>query len=146
MELVLNRIFHTDEATLGTLFINDTFECFILEDQPQPGGKVWGETRIPSGKYPIHLRTAGGWHSRYTRRYIWHRGMLWLRNVPGFEYIYLHPGNSPDDTAGCLLTGATACTDPVRVYRSAAAYRAMYHKIMAVISREPVTIEVIDEL
>jgi hypothetical protein len=146
MELRLQRIYHTDEATLGTLFIDGLFECFILEDQPQPGEKIWGETRIPAGEYPIHLRTAGGMHARYGRRYTWHRGMLWLRNVPGFQFIYLHPGNNDDDSAGCLLPGATACSDPMEVHRSVAAYRTIYQKIAPVIGREPVTLEVVDEV
>jgi len=31
--------------------------------------------------------------------------MLWVRNVPGFEYILIHTGNTDEHTAGCLLLG-----------------------------------------
>ena len=34
-----------------------------------------------------------------------HKGMLWVRNVPGFEYILIHTGNTDEHTAGCLLLG-----------------------------------------
>ena len=31
--------------------------------------------------------------------------MLWVRNVPNFEYILIHTGNTDEHTAGCLLLG-----------------------------------------
>lgn len=82
-------------------------ECvgFSLEDEHREV-KVAGETRIPAGTYRIKLRTEGGMHERYKKHYgARHKGMLWLQNVPGFTFIYIHPGNLPADTAGCILTG-----------------------------------------
>ena len=34
-----------------------------------------------------------------------HKGMLWVRDVPGFEYILIHTGNTDEHTAGCLIVG-----------------------------------------
>ena len=31
--------------------------------------------------------------------------MLWVRDVPNFEYILIHTGNTDEHTAGCLLLG-----------------------------------------
>ena len=99
MELELLRISSQEDST------NGIFLCYTLEDQHRET-KVWGDTRIPAGTYRITLRTVGGHHSRYTSKYgKMHKGMLWLRDVPGFEYILIHVGNDDDDTAGCLLLG-----------------------------------------
>ena len=108
MELELLRISSQEDSTNGILF-NATdgrkFLCYTLEDQHRET-KVWGDTRIPAGTYRITLRTVGGHHSRYTSKYgKMHKGMLWLRDVPGFEYILIHVGNDDEDTAGCLLLG-----------------------------------------
>jgi len=69
--------------------------------------KVPGETRIPEGCYKLHLRKYGGFHERYLKRYgaEWHKGMLQLMDVPGFEDILVHAGNTEEHTAGCLLLG-----------------------------------------
>ena len=112
MELEALRFRSGKEATLG-LLLDITggakkFLCFTLEDQFQPV-KVSGETRIPAGRYEVTLRTTGGKHSKYgARSPDMHGGMLWVRNVPGFEYILIHVGNDDDDTEGCLLVGDTS--------------------------------------
>ena len=66
------------------------------------------ETCIPEGEYEIKLRTVGGFNERYTKKYpTMHRGMLWLQDVPGFEYILIHQGNTDEHTSGCLIVGDT---------------------------------------
>jgi len=40
-----------------------------------------------------------------------HKGMLWVRDVPNFEYILIHTGNTDEHTAGCLLLGNTQQTN-----------------------------------
>ncbi len=109
MELELWRYSGGEKATLGFLMLNrgDTWEnlCFTCEDEHR-AEKVRGETRIPEGRYEIRLRTEGGFHPRYLTRYPrMHKGMLWLQDVPGFSWIYIHPGNDEDDTNGCILVG-----------------------------------------
>ncbi|MCK5550630.1 MAG: hypothetical protein KAI41_08870, partial [Hyphomicrobiaceae bacterium] len=107
LELLNRRISSGREATLGTLF--DTtdqpaFLCYVLEDQfNEP--KIPGETRIPPGRYRIKFRDEGGMIVRYKKRFDWHSGMLWLQDVPDFQFIYIHVGNKDDDTDGCLLVG-----------------------------------------
>ena len=108
MKLRVLRYHTTNDYTLGML-LNETdgrqFLAYTLEDEHRKE-KVMGETRIPSGTYEITLRTTGGFHGRYTKKYgDMHKGMLWVRDVPGFEYILIHTGNTDEHTAGCLLVG-----------------------------------------
>ena len=88
------------DATNGLLFIDGKFECFTLEDQYQ-AVKIAAETAIPEGTYKITLRTTGGFDMKYRKRFSFHKGMLWIRDVPGFEYILIHTGNTDEHTAGC---------------------------------------------
>ena len=82
--------------------------CFTLEDEYRRK-KVPEHTRIPAGTYRILLRTADSpSNARYRKRYgERHLGMLWLQDVPGFRWIYIHVGNKDDHTAGCILVGDT---------------------------------------
>lgn len=114
MKLEVLRISSQKDSTNGILFDvtggQRKFLCYTLEDEYRPiTEKVMGETRIPAGTYKITLRTVGGFHSRYTEKYgeEFHKGMLWVRDVPGFEYILIHTGNTDEHTAGCLLVGDT---------------------------------------
>ena len=109
MELQVLRFSSQEDSTNGILFdITDgvrKFLCYTLEDEHRED-KVMGETRIPSGTYKITLRTTGGFHGRYKKKYgEMHKGMLWVRDVPNFEYILIHTGNTDEHTAGCLLLG-----------------------------------------
>jgi len=109
MELEVLRFSSQDDSTNGILFDvtggQRKFLCYTLEDEYR-NDKVAGETRIPAGTYRITLRTTGGFHGRYVKKYgNMHKGMLWVRDVPGFEYILIHTGNTDEHTAGCLLVG-----------------------------------------
>ena len=134
-ELLNRRISSGDEATLGTLFNVDgepKFLCYMLEDQfNEP--KIPGETRIPPGRYEIKLRKEGGMFERYTKRFHWHGGMLWLQDVPDFTWVYIHVGNKDDDTEGCLLVGDGQISNVIergQVMSSVVAYRRLYSMII----------------
>ena len=147
MELKVYRYSSQSQTTLGALQIDGKFECYTLEDQHQDI-KVKGETRIPAGKYNIGLRTVGGFDARYKAKFSFHKGMLQVLNVPGFEYILIHVGNDEDDTAGCLLVGNTANNNRLNkgfIGDSTTAYKKMYIKVLkAIESGLDVTIEYID--
>ena len=111
MRLELYRYSSQKDSTLGILFLVDDetnkkdFLCYTLEEEKR-AIKVYGETRIPEGTYKIEYRKEGGYHNKYTKRFPnIHRGMLQLMDVPNFNYILIHCGNTDDDTDGCLLLG-----------------------------------------
>lgn len=95
MKLVLNRLLKTNTFTIGELLINDKYQCDILEDKVRLNKKVYGKTAIPAGTYEIKMT--------YSPKF--KCVMPLLLNVPGFEGIRIHSGNSSKDTLGCLITG-----------------------------------------
>ena len=110
MILHLKRLTSGPDSTLGVLYVNGEVECFTVEDEKREV-KVDGETRIPAGIYPIELRNEGGMTKRYAAKFPNHKGMLWLRDVPNFQYIYIHIGNTDDNTEGCILVNEGAMLD-----------------------------------
>ena len=133
MLIKLSRIAEGAEATVGLLQVDGLPLCFTLEDQGQPGGKkIAGETRIPAGRYRVGVRRRGRWHLKSKRRWPkWHRGMLQLQEVPGFTDVLIHPGNSDDDTAGCILPGYSATLlGDYAVGNSVRAYRRLYGMVI----------------
>lgn len=143
MMIVLNRQIASLKSTIGTLTCGST-QCETLED-PKHIIKIYGNTCIPEGQYAIKLRTEGGKHAKYLARFgpDFHKGMLWLQDVPGFEYIYIHIGNTPQDTLGCILVGASHDGD--RLLQSEATYRVIYPMISsAILAGDDTMIDVIN--
>lgn len=145
MNLELDRFGYGDDSTLGKLWIDGDFECFTLEDERREV-KVRDETCIPPGRFEILLRDEGPMNDRYRDRFPdFHVGMLWLQEVPGFEYIYLHIGNKESHTSGCPLVGQVPIALPdgeFEIAYSRAAYVPMYLKVIGALKRTRVWIHV----
>ena len=145
----LNVIRHQfgKDATNGMLFIDGVFECYTLEDEVREV-KVMHETCIPEGEYEIKLRAEGGFHSRYLKRYgaDWHKGMLWLQDVPNFTWILIHTLNDSTQTSGCLGVGSSQqdldLDSKGKILQSRDAYQRLYPKVRdALLNGEKVTIK-----
>ena len=109
MKLELKRTFLGDKYTIGSLFINDILFCNTLEDTVRDlnkdgdlndagEGKVYGQTAIPYGTYEVVIT--------YSNRF--KKQLPLLENVKGFEGIRIHPGNTKEDTHGCILVGVNS--------------------------------------
>ena len=144
--LILKRFCSTSEETFGVMLFNGSPIVFTLEDEKRTE-KVYGETRIPAGVYEITLRREGAHHTKYAQKFgAFHKGMLWLRDVPGFEYILIHIGNFDEDTAGCLLVGSAARLMPQKkLEESTEAYRKLYQLVVDYALVGGLEVEVIDE-
>lgn len=130
----LKRLYDDGDTTIGYLSCKG-FRSFCVEDQFQ-AVKVSGETRIPSGRYEIKLRTDGGMHTRYSAQFpTKHKGMLWLQDVPNFNWIYLHYGNTDDNTDGCLLPNYIGDLKAMKGGNSMNAYLDLYAIILAQMDR-----------
>jgi len=146
MKLEVLRISSGKDSTSGILFVSELhsndidgtwttkkFLAYTLEDEKRDT-KIKGETRIPEGTYKLQLRKVGGFHQRYSKRFPGiHRGMLHITNVPGFDYILIHCGNTDEHTAGCLLVGDTQENNQINsdgfIGKSTQAYKRIYPKI-----------------
>ena len=105
MELRLERLWPKEAYTIGRLYINNEFFCNTLEDKivdKNKNGifdngekKVYGESAIPYGTYKIIYN----WSPKFGRN------LPRLLNVPHFEGILIHSGNTAADSAGCILVG-----------------------------------------
>lgn len=154
MILEVLRISSQKDSTSGILFdITDNkrkFLCYTVEDEYR-ATKVMHETRIPAGVYQLTLRSEGGFHSRYISKYgaDWHRGMIYVNNVPGFEYILWHTGNTDESTSGCLILGDSQTSNLVQadgfVGSSVNSYKKVYPIVRdAILSGEKVLVKYVD--
>tara|TARA_B100000902_G_scaffold261213_1_gene247490 strand:+ start:1194 stop:1796 length:603 start_codon:yes stop_codon:yes gene_type:complete len=142
MKYEVLRVSSGKDSTSGMLFEVDnntrTFLAYTLEDE-QRDVKVWGETRIPAGTYKLKLRKEGGFHTRYLGKYgdTFHKGMIHVQDVPGFEYILWHTGNTDEHTAGCLILGNTQTNNRIAkdgfIGSSVDAYKFVYPRVAAAI-------------
>ena len=127
MQLILQRATPQLNCTLGILLLEGVRECYTLE----PGTK--GKGAIPAGTYDIDIF----WSPHFNRP------VPRLENVPGFEGIEIHMGNTGADTEGCILVGATQLA--YSIGNSLDTFEALFKKIdMAIEAGENVTIEICD--
>ncbi len=124
MKLRLVRAICSPTFTRGDLYVNGNYECKILEDadrhlENNPEAKVHGQTCIPRGTYQIVID--------YSNRF--KRELPRLVDVPGFTGVRIHPGNTVEDTEGCLLPGYADPNDDSRVVMSRKAFDALFARM-----------------
>ena len=99
MQLKLIRDTFSDESTIGKLYIDGEYFCETLEDKDRylegGGKKEYGKTAIPRGTYGVIITMS----NRFKKE------LPLLLNVPQFEGIRIHAGNTAVDTDGCILLG-----------------------------------------
>ena len=105
MELLLERKYLKNEYTIGVLYINGEYFCNTFEDKNRDLNKngtfdcgeckIYGNTCIPYGKYEVVIT--------YSPKF--KRELPLLKDVPFFEGIRIHRGNTHKDTLGCILVG-----------------------------------------
>jgi hypothetical protein len=123
VNLVLRRKPSTVNATVGELYMDGSFHCYVLEDvvrevegQPVSAWKVKGKTAIPQGKYAVTV----------TKSERFKRDLPLVNMVPGFEGVRIHPGNHHWDTEGCLLPGMNVGPDGESVVESRYAFNKLF--------------------
>ena len=87
MKLKVERLWKKPGYTVGRLYVDGKFFCNTLEDTVRDLNrerKIPGKTAIPYGEYKVVFN----WSPKFGRN------LPRLLNVPAFEGILIHPGNT----------------------------------------------------
>lgn len=128
MESKIIRVAQGLQSTLSHLYINRLFACYLLEDSIREN-KIPGQTCVPTGTFHLTLNKTSGLHRRYLKDYPkMHQGMVEIAELPNFEFVFFHKGNTHHDTRGCPLIGHywIKVEEDFQVMLSGFAYRQVY--------------------
>lgn len=106
LQFLLDRKWRKDTYTIGRLYVNGEFLCNTIEDVDRKLNqnmsateiqkiKVMAETAIPTGTYAMRVSLSPKFK----------RELVEIVNVPAFSGIRIHRGNTPQDSAGCVIVG-----------------------------------------
>lgn len=140
MEIKVKRKWKKEAYTIGKMYIDGEYACDTLEDKDRGltsnmsvaqicGVKVHGETAIPTGRYLVDMKTVS---PRFGGRaqYQFCKGRLpRLCNIPGYQGVLIHIGNTAMDTDGCILVGENKAVG--QVLNSTATFKKVYAKLKA---------------
>ena len=154
MKLKLVRKWKKEGYTIGKLYVDDIFFSNTIEDkdrglnQNMPKEKILfmkkpGITAIPTGTYEIVLNVQSSKYKKskammkFCQAY-----MPRLLNVPGYDGVLIHPGNSASDTEGCIIPGKN---DKVGWVSNSTNYFKELYKKMKIANKkgENITIEIV---
>jgi hypothetical protein len=119
MEIRVFRLQLDPDCTIGAMTVDGAFECWTCEDTVRAPGapKVFGQTAIPAGRYEVEVT--------YSPHF--NRDLPELADVPNFQGVRIHPGNTAADTEGCILVGQIR--QPKGVGSSVLAFNVLFPKI-----------------
>lgn len=138
IKLSLIRAYPKEKYTVGLLYVDRKYFSATMED-PDRGLlqsmspeeirkiKIPGKTAIPRGTYRLSLTVSAKFKNRtWAKSY---GGLVPLvEDVPGYSGIRIHPGNTADDSAGCILPGHNL--QPGKVLNSVATYRRLMDEVL----------------
>ena len=137
MQLKLIRSVFNDKSTLGKLFLNDEFFAFTCEDKVRDlkgncTKKIKNETAIDYGTYEVILS--------FSNRF--QKYLPLLLNVPCFDGIRMHGGNTAADSEGCILVGAEGNMQD-RIWNCASKVTGLVAALKAAEKKEKIFIEIV---
>ena len=136
MELTLERRWKCNGYTIGTLSVDGCRVCDTLEDADRgldaampldelKRRKLKSVTAIPTGTYRV---TMGSYSPKFGQKAFYKKvcgGKLpRLLDVPAFDGILIHCGNTAKDTDGCILVGENKIKG--QVVNSQETFRRLY--------------------
>lgn len=123
MELEVIRDTKTGHSTIGKFITDSKYHCNTLEDCVRTGSKVPGATAIPEGRYKVIID--------YSNRF--KKLMPHIMDVPGFEGVRIHKGNTDLQTEGCVLLGMSRGVD--RIWDCESAFHPFFDQLLAALAK-----------
>lgn len=146
MELKVKRIAKQNGYTIGRLFIDGKYFADTLEDTDRgldsnmpldilKRKKLAHITAIPTGRYQVAMNVVSPRMSRsnFYKQYGGGR-VPRLLNVPAYEGVLIHCGNTAKDTDGCILVGKN--TKVGMILESRQTYANLYPLLEATAKKE----------
>lgn len=146
MNITVQRDILVSIYTVGIVSIDGLFFCYSLEDSMREeldaGGryywrrrmKVPGKTAIPAGRYEV----VASHSARFGKL------LPLLLNVPDFDGVRIHGGNTAEDTEGCILFGRVRDVSKGRVSDCAAVVADITNRIREAAFRGKVWLDVVN--
>lgn len=123
LKITVERKYKKADYTIGILYINGKRICETLEDRVRDlskESKVPGMTAIPAGIYKVDMSTISPRFKDRSWAKLFSGIVPRLQDVPQFDGVLIHPGNTAADTSGCLLVGRNTIkgqlTESVKTY------------------------------
>ena len=136
MEILIKRIAKRETYTIGKMYINNKYVCDTREDTDRvlaqsmsvteiASKKIKHRTAIPTGTYTITMNVRSNRYSK-SKWYVDFCNAMMPRfiNVPGYDGILIHPGNTDKDTSGCILVGKNTIVG--KLTESRATFKKLY--------------------
>lgn len=140
MEILLIRIAKKQSYTIGKLYIDGVYFCDTIEDtdrglsQGQPlatiqKNKKYGITAIPTGRYEVLMNITSPKYSTiaFYKQYANNGKVPRLKNVPGWDGVLIHCGNTAADSLGCIIVGENKAVG--KVLNSKETFKKLYSKL-----------------
>lgn len=150
MKLKLHRTFKGETYTIGKLYIDGEYFCDTIEDKDRglfqnmpleqiKEKKIKYQTAIPTGTYKVTLSVQSPKFSQ-KEQYNFCNGYLpRLIDVPGFEGILIHKGNTAEHSGGCILVGENKVKG--KVINSTATFKKLYEVLKS--ATDEITIDIV---
>lgn len=150
MKLKLQRTFKGETYTIGKLYVDGEYFCDTIEDKDRglfqnmplqqiKEKKIKYQTAIPTGTYKVALSVQSPKFSQ-KEQYNFCNGYLpRLIDVPGFEGILIHIGNTAEHSGGCILVGENKVKG--KVINSTATFKKLYEVLKS--ATDEITIDIV---
>lgn len=141
MKLQLKRRYKGANYTIGDLYIDGKWFSNTLEDTDRnltstmskdeiAKIKVYGKTAIPTGTYVIDMNIVSPKFGKRSWAQPYGGKVPKLLDVPGYDGVLIHPGNTADDTSGCILVGENKVKGQVIESQNT------FHKLMNILKED----------